>query len=148
MQIAPIHASHEMQPKVRILEKTNVMIAATATKIAVQIACIDRAFRAIDTLNVAEPEQNVKTGKSVRIKHKSKMHDSQGFLTKGKRSLKEFMSNATKEQLSDIIDTVYFAMIDFENPDNIIRSSCDSPDGNKNKDAWDQTESMENGRNR
>jgi hypothetical protein len=61
MQIAPIHASHEIRPKVRILEKTNVMIAAMATKMAVQIACMERAFRAMDTLSIAEPEQNVKT---------------------------------------------------------------------------------------
>lgn len=61
MQIAPTHASHEIRPKVRILEKMTVMIAAMATKMAVQIACMERAFRAMDTLSIAEPEQNVKT---------------------------------------------------------------------------------------
>lgn len=63
MQIPPIHASHDIRPKVRILEKTNVMIAAIATNTAVQTACIERAFRAMETLSIAEPEQNVKTGK-------------------------------------------------------------------------------------
>jgi hypothetical protein len=148
MQIAPIQASQEIRPKVRILEKTNVMIAAIATKIAVQIACIDKAFRAMDTLNIAEPEQNVKTGKNVRIGHKSKKHNSRGFLTKGKSSPKEFTTNATKEQLPDIIDTIYLTMIDFENTDDIIGPRCDSSDDDKDDDAWDQTESMENGRYR
>ncbi len=67
MQIAPIHANHEIRLRVRILEKITVMIAAIATNIAVQTECIERAFRAMETLSMAEPEQNVKTGKNIRI---------------------------------------------------------------------------------
>lgn len=84
-----------------MLEKVTVMIAAIATKIAVQMECIERAFRAMETLSMAEPEQNVKTGKNIRNIPLSKenpwVNPRQGARTEGKRGCKEFTTDTTKQ---------------------------------------------------
>lgn len=55
MQVRPIHASHEIFPRVRILPKTKATIAATATYTAVQVAWLDTAFKPIEIPSIPEP---------------------------------------------------------------------------------------------
>jgi hypothetical protein len=62
IQAVPTHASQLILARVWILESPNPTTAAMATKIAVQMACEERALRAIDTLNMPDPETKIQTG--------------------------------------------------------------------------------------
>lgn len=55
----PIHASQVMRPSVRILPQMNIIMAATATKTAVQAPWVEIAFRLIDIPRMAEPLTNI-----------------------------------------------------------------------------------------
>lgn len=56
-----------MRSKVCILENVKVVIVAIATKMAVQIAWVDNAFRQIEMPSIEEPETKVKTTKGVSV---------------------------------------------------------------------------------
>lgn len=64
IQDTPTHARKLMRSSVRMLANENPTIAATATKAAVQVAWVERAFKAMEMLSKAEPETKVKTGHS------------------------------------------------------------------------------------
>lgn len=59
--ITPIHASQVILPRVWILAKRKAMTAATATNTAVQVAWVDNAFKAIDTLSIPEAATKIQT---------------------------------------------------------------------------------------
>jgi hypothetical protein len=63
MAINPTHASQEILPNVRMLPVPNPMMAATATKMAVQAPCTDIAFSAVAMLDMPEAATQIHPGK-------------------------------------------------------------------------------------
>lgn len=61
-QTKPSQASQLSLPSVRILANMNPVMAATATKTAVQVPWFDTALKPIETLNIADPQTNVQSG--------------------------------------------------------------------------------------
>jgi hypothetical protein len=55
MQARPIQATHPILLRVRMLAREKARKAASATKMAVQAACIEIALKPIDMLNMADP---------------------------------------------------------------------------------------------
>lgn len=55
----PIHASHDILFKVRILAKMNVQIAATPVKTALHVPCVETAFNAMEVLIMPEPATRI-----------------------------------------------------------------------------------------
>jgi hypothetical protein len=55
----PIHASHDILFKVLILAKMNVQIAAIPVKTALQVPCVETAFKAIEVLIIPEPATRI-----------------------------------------------------------------------------------------
>lgn len=61
MHAVPIQARALMRARVRMLERMKHMMAATATKTAVQAPCSERALSATEMLIIAEPLTIVKS---------------------------------------------------------------------------------------
>jgi hypothetical protein len=55
----PIHASHDILFKVLILAKMNVQIAAIPVNTALQVPCVETAFKAIEVLIIPEPATRI-----------------------------------------------------------------------------------------
>lgn len=124
--VTPIHASQLIRPSVRILEKPNPIIAATATKMAVQVACIERAFKAIEILSIAEPEVKVKT-MGAKISDLILIPITRyRALTEAEAGTENFTANPAKHQLSRIINAVDFGMAELESTDNEVGPSSDA----------------------
>ena len=58
---APIQATQLIRARVCILENVNAIMAATATKTAVQVAWSDRALNEIEMLRRPEPPEKIQS---------------------------------------------------------------------------------------
>lgn len=63
MQTSPIHANQETFPSVRMLDAPKPAIAATATKTAVQVPCVERELRPIEMPSIPEPATKIQSGR-------------------------------------------------------------------------------------
>lgn len=61
IQPIPTHANQLMLPIVRMLARQKTVTAGTATNAAVQVACVEIAFKAIDILSKPDAQQNTRT---------------------------------------------------------------------------------------
>lgn len=64
MDTTPTMASQVIRPSVRIVERQKMATKATATKMAVQAPCSERALKQIDRPNMAAPAVNTYTDTS------------------------------------------------------------------------------------
>lgn len=106
--MTPTHASQVIRPRVWILQKMKPMIAATATKTAVQAPWTDSALRAIEMLSIPEPATKIQSwlhisfaGCSVRLRT---------LLTEDISHTHHLLADPAKQQLADIVNTVDFWM--------------------------------------
>lgn len=84
MDETPTQAIQPILWSVCMLARLKATIAATATKTAVQVACMEMALRAIETLNMADPDIKMKTAdKELVWKRDSVPHSRKGKSIKG-----------------------------------------------------------------
>ena len=62
-----------------MLANPKLTMAATKTKTAVQVPCIEIAFRAIETLNMADPATKVKTSFDQSAEQTAKRREQDGW---------------------------------------------------------------------
>lgn len=117
MLTTPIQASQEMRPSVWMLARPKAMMAATATKTAVQAPCDDRAFSAVEIPNIPEPPTKIQSKKLQYLNY-----PRLGFsrLTQGENDSKEFIPSSTEKLTTDIINAVDIRMVQLEHADNVI----------------------------
>ena len=61
MQPTPSQASQLILPSVRMLAKQKPTTAATTTKTAVHVACVETAFKPIEVPSIPEPAMKVQS---------------------------------------------------------------------------------------
>jgi hypothetical protein len=64
IELQPTHAIRDKLARVLMLLNAKPKMAAMATKMAVQAACVDKAFSAIDMLKIPDPATKMKTAGS------------------------------------------------------------------------------------
>jgi hypothetical protein len=91
------------------------MIAATATKTAVQAPCDDRAFSAVEIPSMPEPPTKIQSSNTQYPTCPWTFR-----LTQGKRDSKEFIPSSTKKFPTNIVNAVDIWMVELEHADNIV----------------------------
>jgi hypothetical protein len=69
MHVAPIQASQEIRPSVRILASDAAAMAATATKTAVHVALLETAFKPIEVPSMPDPVTNIQSAQCEYVSH-------------------------------------------------------------------------------
>ena len=77
-------------------------MAATATNTAVQVPCVDRAFRPVEMPRIPEPATKIQSDQELVVE----VGRVVGRLTKGKDDAEKLVSDASKELPADIVDAV------------------------------------------
>lgn len=128
-----------------MLEKVKVIMAAIATKMAVQMACVESALNAIEILSIAEAEMKVKTDRQTSA-FDPPVLGKLDAPTQAERGAKEFTANTTKKHLPHVVDAVYMAVTDLEDANNVVRPRGDTTNHNQQNDTGDQPNGAENRR--
>jgi hypothetical protein len=103
MLTTPTHASHEMRPRVWMLPRPKPTMAATATNTAVQVPCVERAFKPVEIPRIPEPATKIQSSRGLVVE----VERVAGRLTKSKDDTEELVSNTSKQLPADIVDTVH-----------------------------------------
>lgn len=139
----PIHASHEILFNVRILASINVQIAATAVKTALQVPCVDTAFRAIDVLIIPDPATMIH---AAYISLASIWMDRSRTDNKG--SVQDLLADPPHHHMPSVIHTINGRVIDLEML-NLHTGPCrDECDCDQADNSRNQTQRVKHGRDR
>lgn len=121
MLMAPAAASQLIFESVGMEDNTKVATAATATKTAVHIAWLETALSPMEMLRMADPETNTQSVYTKVSKAASSLPHKNGCLrTQEERHCEYLSPNATKHDVTSIINTIHLQMAQFEATDDIV----------------------------
>jgi hypothetical protein len=145
MQVAPTQQSQDTLPSVWILLRRKPIIAATATKMAVQAPWVETAFRPIEMPSIPAPATKIQTGKL--LGHAPGMGWS-AWHTKDKDDPKHFAADSTEELLSDVVDAINRSVFQLEDAHHVIGPGGYDGNDEKYDNSGNHAESIKNRRDR
>lgn len=130
-----------------MLAHRKTIIAATATKVAVHVPCVDKALKLMEMPNIPDAEAKMVTrlyrqSWSAVSSTRSVRHHFTS-LTQRKADPKQLSSEASKQDTACIVNTVYLAVVKLQCPNNIVRPSGDASNDEQTYEAGDESQSVE-----
>lgn len=127
-----------------MLLSTKPMMAATATKMAVQAPWAETAFKPIDMPSMPAPATKIQTGGPGQYREDDRPLIARR--TENKHHTEKLAPDASKEQLADVVDAVDGSMAQLEDTDHVVGPGGDDGDGDQDDDARHHAEDVEDGR--